>query len=60
MKKEKYQWILEKYLKKCLGEYYEQLYANNFDHLEKWTSFQRYTRTASRKNRLNYQSIQYK
>ena len=33
MKKEKSQWILQKY-KKTMWEYYEQLYANEFDNLE--------------------------
>ena len=38
MKKEKSQWILQK-LKKKLREYYDQLYANKFDNLEKMDNF---------------------
>ena len=33
MKKEKSQWILQKY-NKTIREYYEQLYTNKFDNLE--------------------------
>ena len=36
MKKEKSQWILQKY---TIKEYYEQLYANKFDNLEKMDNF---------------------
>ena len=36
MKKEKSQWILQKY---TIKEYYEQLYANEFDNLEKMDNF---------------------
>ena len=46
MKKEKSQWILKKYKKqtnkqtnKKKPEYYEQLYANKFDNLEKMDNF---------------------
>ena len=40
MKKEKSQWILEKYKKKKKnGEYYEQLHANKFDNLEEMDNF---------------------
>jgi len=38
MKKEKPQWILQKY-KKNIREYYELLYANKFDNLEKMDNF---------------------
>ena len=34
MKTEKSQRILQKYKKKKMREYYEQLYANKFDNLE--------------------------
>ena len=34
MKKEKSQQMLQKYKKKKVREYYEQLYANKFDNLE--------------------------
>ena len=33
MKKEKSQWIMQKYKKKKKREYYEQLYAIKFDNL---------------------------
>ena len=43
MKKEKSQQILQKYkkqkTKKNMREYYEQLYANNFDNLEEMDNF---------------------
>ena len=39
MKKEKSQQILQKYKKKTIREYYEQLYANKFDNLEEMFSF---------------------
>ena len=38
MKKEKSQWILQKY-KNTIREYYEQLYANKFDNLEEMGNF---------------------
>ena len=38
MKKEKFQWILQKY-KKTIREYYEQLYANKSDNLEETDNF---------------------
>ena len=38
MKKEKSQWILQKY-KKTMQEYYERLYANKFDNLEEMDNF---------------------
>ena len=38
MKKEKSQWLLQQY-KKPIREYYEQLYANKFDNLEKRDNF---------------------
>ena len=38
MKNQKSQWILQKY-KKTTGEYYEQLYANEFDSLEEMDKF---------------------
>jgi len=38
MKKEKSQWIQQKY-KKTVREYYEQLYANKFDNLEEMDNF---------------------
>ena len=41
MKKEKSQWILQKYKKqtKTLREYYEQLHINKFDNLEEMGNF---------------------
>ena len=39
MKKEKSQLIQQKYQKKTLREYYEQLYANKFDNLEEMDNF---------------------
>ena len=39
MKKDKSQWILQKYKKKPLREYYEQLYAIKFDNLEETDNF---------------------
>ena len=39
MKKEKSQWILQKYKKKKVREYYEQIYANRFDNLEEMDNF---------------------
>ena len=42
MKKEKSQWIQQKYQKKKkenLREHYEQLYANKFDNLEEMDNF---------------------
>ena len=38
MKKEKSQWILQKY-QKTIREYYEQLHANKFDNLEEMDNF---------------------
>ena len=38
MKKEKSQWIQQKY-KKTIREYYEQLYGNKFDNLEEMDNF---------------------
>ena len=38
MKKEKSQWILQKY-KKNIREYCEHLYANKFDNLEEMDNF---------------------
>ena len=38
MKKEKSQWILQKY-KKTMWEYCEQLYVNKFDNLEEMDNF---------------------
>ena len=38
MKKEKSQWILQKY-KKTLREYYEQLYGKKFDNLKETDNF---------------------
>ena len=42
MKRKKSQQILWKF-KKTMREFYEQVYANKFDNLEKWTTFQRLT-----------------
>ena len=39
MKKEKSQLILQKYKKKNIKEYYEQLYTNKFDNLEEMDNF---------------------
>ena len=39
MKKEKSQWILQKYKKKIIGEHYEQFYANKVDNLEAMDNF---------------------
>ena len=39
MKTEKSQRILQKYKKKKMREYYEQLYANKFDNLEEMDNF---------------------
>ena len=39
MRKEKSQWILQKYKKKPMRECYEQLYANKFDNLEEMDNF---------------------
>ena len=41
MKEEKSQWILQKY-KKNIREFYEQLYADKFDNLEKTDNFLEY------------------
>ena len=38
MKKEKSQWILEKY-KKTIKEYYEQFFVNKSDNLEEMDNF---------------------
>ena len=38
MKKEKSQWIWQKY-KKTIREYYEQLYGNKFDNVEEMDNF---------------------
>ena len=38
MKKEKSQWILQKY-KKTMGEYHEKLHAKKFDNLEEMDNF---------------------
>ena len=38
MKKEKSQWILQKY-KRAIREYYEQLYADKFEKLEEMDNF---------------------
>ena len=39
MKRKKSQRILQKYQKKTIREYYEQLYANKFDNLEEMHDF---------------------
>ena len=39
MKKENSQWILQKYKKKSMREYYQQFYANKFNNLEEMDNF---------------------
>ena len=58
MKKEKSQWILQKY-KKTVREHYEQLYANKFENLKKNGQLSRGlqpTKTESRRNILTEQN----
>ena len=45
-------------IQKIIGEYYEQLYANQFDNLEKWTISRdlKPAKTESRRNRSTGQT----
>ena len=57
MKKEKSQQTLHKY-KKSIGEYYEQLYANKFDNLDKMDNFlETYILPKLKKKQINWTDL---